>query len=202
VHVSTDYVFDGERGDYTEEDRPNPRGVYAVTKWLGEEAVRVLAPSRSIARTAVVYDWPPAARPNFGAWLVGALGRGEEVRLFADQFVSPTLASHLAEMLAELGERRLPGIWHTAGAQVINRVAFAEALCARFGFDPGLIVRSRLSEAGLASPRPAKSGLSVEKAQAQLSAAPLGLEASLSRFHAAWLEANAQPHLLQTEGRT
>src|SRR5512132_1584103 len=55
VHVSTDYVFDGQHGPYDETARPNPHGVYARTKWLGEEAVKLLAPRWAIARSAVVY---------------------------------------------------------------------------------------------------------------------------------------------------
>src|SRR5215510_3156925 len=70
IHVSTDYVFDGESGPYGEEDVPNPRGTYAITKYMAEQAVRVLAPSWTIARTAVVYGWPPSSRPNFGSWMV------------------------------------------------------------------------------------------------------------------------------------
>ena len=60
VHVSTDYIFDGESGPYTEDAVPNPRGVYALTKHIGEQAVRALSDSWAIARTAVVYGWPPA----------------------------------------------------------------------------------------------------------------------------------------------
>src|SRR6476660_4849024 len=82
VHVSTDYVFDGQDGPYDEEARPNPSGVYARTKWLGEEAVRLLAGSWAIARTAVVYGFPPSQRPNFGSWLLGTLREGKTARLF------------------------------------------------------------------------------------------------------------------------
>jgi dTDP-4-dehydrorhamnose reductase len=186
VHVSTDYVFDGETGGYSETDVPNPRGVYPITKHMGEQAVRALAGSWAIARVAVVYGWPPAARTNFGAWLVRALGAAQPVKLFTDQYVSPTLALSAAEMLAELAERRLPGIWHTAGATTVNRLEFAEALCKRFGFSAETIVPSRLAELKLASPRPKNSGLNVAKAAAELNAKPLSLEAALDRFHHEW----------------
>lgn len=183
VHVSTDYVFDGSAGPYTEDAVPNPRGVYALTKHVGEQAVRALAPSWAIARTAVVYGWPPAGRPNFGSWLLGALRAREPVRLFEDQFVSPSLAESVAEQLAEVAERRLAGIWNVAGADVVNRVQFGQALCAEFGLDPAAIVPTRLADAKLKSPRPARSGLQTDKAAAQLTARPLGLADSLARFH-------------------
>jgi dTDP-4-dehydrorhamnose reductase len=182
VQVSTDYVFDGEAGPYAEEALPNPRGVYALTKHMGEQAVRALAASWAIGRTAVVYGWPPAARSNFGSWLVTSLAAGKEVRLFVDQFVSPTLALNVAEMLAEVSERRLQGVWHLSGASVVNRVEFAKALCTRFGFDFALVQPVRLAHAQLASPRPARSGLRVAKAQRELSATPLELTEALDRF--------------------
>src|SRR5690606_13340469 len=82
--VATDRVFDGDHGPYDEQDAPNPRGVYARTKLAAEHAVQVLAPGAAIARTAVVYGWPPAAQLNFGAWLVTSLSEGREVKLFED----------------------------------------------------------------------------------------------------------------------
>ncbi len=185
VSVSTDYVFDGEAGPYSEEDVPNPRGTYAVTKYAGELAVRALAPSWAVARTAVVYGWPPAGRPNFGAWLLGRLEKGERVKLFQDQLVSPSLADSVAAMVSELAVRGHRGIWNTCGGEVVSRVEYGRALCQVFGLDASLIQPSLLADAGLASPRPKRSGLKVDKAAA-LDARPLPLVESLQRFHAAW----------------
>src|SRR3954463_8210584 len=154
VAVSTDYVFDGEAGPYAEDAVPNPRGTYATTKYAGELAVRALAPSWAVARTAVVYGWPPAGRPNFGAWLLGALEKKQPLKLFEDQFVSPSLADSVAAMLVELGERKLGGIWNTCGGEVVDRVTFGRALCEVFGFDPSGITPSKLADLKLPSPRP------------------------------------------------
>jgi dTDP-4-dehydrorhamnose reductase len=184
VHVSTDYVFDGQDGPYDEHARPNPQGVYARTKWLGEEAVKLIAPRWAIARTAVVYGYPPSQRPNFGSWLLEALRARQTVRLFVDQLVSPSLALNVAEQLAELGVRRLEGVWNTAGAEVVNRMQFGEAMCEAFGLDRRLLQPVRLADAGLASPRPPRSGLRVDKALSALKARPLGLKASLEQFRA------------------
>jgi dTDP-4-dehydrorhamnose reductase len=187
VHVSTDYVFDGEAGPYDEEALPNPRGVYSVTKHMGEQAARVLAPGCTVARTAVVYGWPPVAgRLNFGAWLLTTLEKGQPVRLFDDQFVSPSYAENVAAMVAELGVRGLGGIWHTCGAEVLSRVHFGRAFCEVFGFDAGLIVPVKLAELKLPAPRPLRSGLRTDKARHGLKARPLGLAESLTRFHADW----------------
>jgi len=183
VHVSTDYVFDGEAGPYSEDAVPNPRGAYALTKHMGEQAVRALGDSWAIARTAVVYGWPAAGRANFGSWLLTSLRKGEPVRLFEDQYVSPSLADSVAEQLAELAERRLGGFWNVCGAAVVNRVQFGQAMCAEFGLDARAILPTRLADAKLKSPRPMRSGLRAEKAAAQLTSRPLGLSESLRRFH-------------------
>lgn len=184
VHVSTDYVFDGDRGPYTEEDIPHPRGVYAVTKHMGEQAVRVLAGSWAIARTAVVYGFPPSARPNFGSWLVEALSRGQEVPLFEDQQVSPSLASNVVAMLAELAEARLTGIWNVCGAEVVDRVTFGRAVCERFGFSESLIKPTRLSSLRLASQRPLRSGLTTTKVRASLKTQPLSMRDGVDGLYA------------------
>lgn len=182
VHTSTDYVFDGRSGPYTEEDVPNPRGVYALTKHASEETVLALMPSAAIARTAVVYGWPASVRPNFGTWLLENLRQGKQVRLFSDQLISPSFAGNVAEMIAELAQRRLGGIWNTAGGSVVDRVTFGRAFCTEFGFDPGLLVPSTLAEVAMLAPRPARCGLLTQKARQQLTARPLDLPESLRRF--------------------
>lgn len=184
VHVSTDYVFDGQAGPYELTALPNPLGTYAQTKYAGELTVRALLPAAqwSIARTAVVYGWPRAGNNNFGSWLVDSFRQGKPVKLFEDQFVSPSLALNVAEMLAELGTRKLAGLWNVAGADVVDRVTFGRALCERFGFDAGLITPSRMKDVALLSPRPPRSGLLVTKTTEALAHKPLGLGPALDRF--------------------
>ncbi|MCC6337856.1 MAG: SDR family oxidoreductase [Myxococcales bacterium] len=185
VHVSTDYVFDGDAGPYDVDALPNPRGVYALSKHAGEAAVRALCEKDrwAIARTAVVYGWPAAGQKNFGSWLVDTLSKGQTVKLFEDQWVSPSLALNVAQMLADLAEKALPGIWHTCGASVVDRVTFGKKLCERFGFDAALIQPSRMADVKLLSPRPAKSGLVVTRTAEALAHQPLALDESLERFH-------------------
>ncbi|MBE2252290.1 MAG: SDR family oxidoreductase [Myxococcus sp.] len=174
VHVSTDYVFDGEDGPYAVDAKPNPRGTYALTKHAGEQTVKALLPAAqwSIARTAVVSGWPSTGKNNFGYWLISTLARGQPVPLFSDQWVSTSHATNVAAMVAELAEKRLPGLWHTCGAEVMDRVTFGRRVCERFGFDPALIKPSRMADVKLASPRPAKSGLDVTKTAQTLDARP------------------------------
>lgn len=187
VAVSTDYVFDGEEGPYGEEAVPNPRGVYARTKRVGEEAALLLAPDGAVARVSSVYSGRPGAKGTFATQVVERLSRGEPVRAFTDQRVSPTLAANGAAMLLELLlETSFRGVIHASGATALDRVDFAGRVARRFGLR-GEIVPVRTAEARLAAPRPLRGGLRVERAAAMLRTQPLSVEEQLDRFHAEWL---------------
>jgi dTDP-4-dehydrorhamnose reductase len=187
VALSTDYVFDGEAGPYGEEDLPNPRGVYARTKRAGEEAALLLASGSAVARVAVVYSGRPGAKPTFSTGIVEKLSRGEPVRAFSDQLVSPTLARNAAEMTLELLlETDYRGVLHTAGATVLDRVDFAHRVARRFGL-AGEIIPVRTADVKLPAPRPLRAGLRVDRAAAMLRAKPLAVDAQIERFHAEWM---------------
>jgi dTDP-4-dehydrorhamnose reductase len=187
VAVSTDYVFDGARGDYAEDDLPNPRGAYARTKRCGEEAALLLAPDCAVARVAVVYSGRPGAKATFATQVVEKLSRGEPVKAFHDQVVSPTLAESGAEMTLELLlETSFRGVLHASGAAALDRVAFARAVAGRFGLG-GEIVPVATADVKLLAPRPLRSSLRVERAAALLRTKPLGLSEQLDRFHEQWM---------------
>jgi len=188
VAVSTDYVFDGLAGPYGEEDVPNPRGAYARTKRCGEEAALLLADDVAVARVAVVYSGRPGAKATFSTQIVEKLTRGEPVKAFADQFVSPTLAANGAAMCLELLlETSFRGVIHASGATVLDRVDFARRVARRFGLS-GEIIPVRTSEVKLPAPRPLRAGLKVEKIAALLREQPLPVDAAIDRFHAEWLQ--------------
>jgi dTDP-4-dehydrorhamnose reductase len=183
VALSTDYVFDGERGPYSEDDPPNPRGVYARTKRAGEEAALLLAPGCAVARVAVVYSGRPGAKRTFAAAAAEQLVAGKEVRAFQDQVVSPTLADNAAEMVVGLWRSGQGGIWHCAGASIVSRVEFCRALARKLGADQRLVLPVPMSSVKLSAPRPAHCGLEVTRIRRLLGAqVPLELDAALDRF--------------------
>jgi dTDP-4-dehydrorhamnose reductase len=186
VALSTDYVFDGEAGPYREEDLPNPRGVYARTKRVAEEAALLLVPDCAVARVAVVYSGRRGAKSTFATQIVEKLSRGEPVKAFSDQLVSTTLARNAAEMTLELLlDHAFRGVLHTAGSTVVGRVEFARRVAARFGL-PAEIVPVLTADVQLPAPRPLRGGLVVERAAALLRAKPLDLDAQLEAFHTEW----------------
>lgn len=163
VHVSTDYVFDGTSGPYSEADRPNPISQYGVTKLESERAVFRLAPGAAVARTMVLYGHARSVRPNFVTWLVASLRAGKPVRIVTDQFGHPTLADDLADAILVLFERGASGVYHAAGAEWLDRHAFALAVAAVFGLDSGLITPTTSDAFVQSAPRPLRSGLKTDK---------------------------------------
>ncbi|AIY90164.1 dTDP-4-dehydrorhamnose reductase [Geoglobus acetivorans] len=176
VYVSTDYVFDGERGMYRENDETNPVNYYGRTKLLGEESCRDFC----IARTCVIYGAKPASgKVNFALWLMDKLEKGESVRVVTDQFITPTLNTNLARMILECAERRLRGILHLAGATRVSRFEFAREIAEVFGLDDNLIAPSKMDEINWIARRPRDSSLDVSKAEEQLKEKPYGLKKAL-----------------------
>ncbi|MBI5069809.1 MAG: SDR family oxidoreductase [Deltaproteobacteria bacterium] len=186
VAVSTDYVFDGRAGPYAEEDLPCPRGAYARTKLCGEEAALLIAPGAAVARVSVVYSGRPGAKATFATQIVEKLSRGEQVKAFDDQWVSPTLAaSGAATCLELLLESDHAGVLHASGATVLDRVDFARRVARRFGL-PEEIVGVPTASVKLPAPRPLRGGLRVDRACRLLRAAPIGVDEAIDRFHAEW----------------
>jgi dTDP-4-dehydrorhamnose reductase len=173
VHLSTEYVFDGEAGPYRETDQVNPLGWYAKTKEAGEQAVVAAGGSSAIARTTIIFGYAPHVRANFVLWLVGQLRDGKRVRIIYDQIGSPTLAENLAEMVLALAKRDLGGIYNTVGADVMSRLDFARQIAATFGLDDSLIDPITTAEFGQPAPRPLRAGLLMDRFRADVPDVPV-----------------------------
>lgn len=182
VYVSTDYVFDGMRGQYSEEDGPAPINAYGRSKLLGEEEMARHCPRGCVARTSVVYGWGRSYRPNFATWVHSKLAANEQVRVVNGQFASPTLNTHLARMLLEVAERQMKGVLHVAGSTRISRYEFAVMLAKQFAFNENLITPIQADAANWKARRPLDSSLNVSKAQGILTSKPVTLEQALSEF--------------------
>ena len=168
VHVSTDYVFDGQLGrPYTEEDAPHPAGVYGKSKYAGETAVAAAHPEAVIVRTSGVFD---DEGRNFVRAVAGRLIEAGEAKVVADQTLNPTFAPDLAAAIFKLAEARLegaaePGLYHAAGAGDASWFEVGEAIAdevRRLGHEAS--VSPTTTEAwGAPAPRPADSRLDCSK---------------------------------------
>lgn len=142
LFVSTEYVFDGSRGFYNEDDLPNPTTHYGRTKRAAEQAIAELGELGAILRTSIVYGWPASGRRNFVPALVERLQRGETWHGSAGAMRSPVYVEHLVEGIARLADEFQPGIHHVAGRDCVSMYDFALAVAAEFGLDQGLALPS------------------------------------------------------------
>jgi dTDP-4-dehydrorhamnose reductase len=181
IYVSTDYVFDGEKGLYREDDIPNPVNYYGLSKLLGEVAAQSILPGKScIVRVSGLYGYSPTGKRNFGINALVKLLRREEVKAFHDQYLSPTYVVPLAEKLADIVEKGLTGLVHVAGPRA-SRYGFALKLADALGVDKSLVRPISMGELRLAARRPRDSSLDTSKARSLGLDLP-GLEESLRDF--------------------
>lgn len=181
IFVSTDYVFDGERGRYAETYRAHPVNVYGKSKLRGEESVQHLCEDWCIARTSTPFGLHPT-KPVFAVMLAERLGVGEEFAAVTDQFTSPTYTMDLAQMLVEIAEREVSGLIHVSGCTRISRYEFALKLATRLGLDKTLIRPKLMKEIPWKAPRPKDSSLEVRRALSELRFKPRDLDDSLGSF--------------------
>jgi dTDP-4-dehydrorhamnose reductase len=183
LYISTDYVFDGEKGCYKETDQPSPINYYAYTKLKAEEQVNDLTNEYCIVRPSVIYGANPAAgKVNFALWLLNKLENKEKANVFVDQWNSPTLNTSLAEMTLEVAEQKLTGVYHLSGASRISRYDFALLMAKTFNLDATLLIPKMMKEFSFAAKRPKDSSLNTAKAQQNLKSKPLKVDDALIRL--------------------
>jgi len=163
VHLSTDFVFNGNHGPYDEKADPEPINVYGETKLDSEKIIQSELENWVIARTMILFGYSPGVGPNFVTWLVQALNRSEKVKIVNDQFGTPTLADDLAQALLALVEEDAQGIFNTAGPELVHRHEFAKLIAHSFGYDESLIDETDSVRFKQDARRPLRSGLKMDK---------------------------------------
>lgn len=162
VHISTDAVFDGVRGDYSETDTPHPLSVYAETKLAGEQAVLSADPRALVARVNF-FGWSLNGQRSLAEWFYNNLSNGIPVNGFTDVFFCPLLVNTLADTLMEMTDRQLSGLYHVFGSQAVSKADFGRAIARQFGFDEELVKPISWREHGLKAPRSAKLTMRIDK---------------------------------------
>jgi dTDP-4-dehydrorhamnose reductase len=136
IYISTDYVFNGERGMYMESDPVSPINFYGESKLAGEKIVQQICPDCIVARSSVLYGWNPV-RHNFVTWAIEQMKKGIKINVVKDQCNSPTLASNLAEMILQI--RDSEGLFHACGSERISRYDFVIDIARAFELDESLV---------------------------------------------------------------
>lgn len=156
--ISTDYVFNGENsGFYTQRDTPNPRGVYATTKYYGEILARNTYARSIIVRSGWIFG---TGGTNFLSVVKNLLQEGNRIKAISDAYGTPTFAADLGRRVRELAELDLPGTYHVVNSgEGTSYLGFAEKVCDAGGFDRGLIEPVSMNDLKRPAPRPVSSKL-------------------------------------------
>jgi dTDP-4-dehydrorhamnose reductase len=181
VFYSSDYVYDGVKTVYTEDDTPNPLSVYGRVKLEAEQAIQEILPKALIIRTAVVYG-PEKREKNTIYQLIKANYNGKVFKAASDQICSPTYSPNLAAASIELVEKGAEGIFHVAGTDIMSRYDFAMLACDVMGLDLSLLQPVTTAEFGSPVKRPLNNGLDVTKATDVLHMPLLSAAEGLSTF--------------------
>lgn len=168
VHISTDAVFDGEKMEpYTEEDQPNPPGVYSQTKLDGERTVREADAKATIARVNF-YGWSLSGKRSLGEFFVNNLTVGKHVNGFTDVIFCPIFVNHTVRLLLAMLEKDLCGLYHVVGGQAMSKYQFGVEVARRFGLRENLIEPKSILSSGLTARRSHNLWLSTHKLSTDL----------------------------------
>lgn len=173
VHLSTDFIFDGEDGPYDEEATPNPVSYYGESKLKAEEIVLKSSLDAAILRTVLVYGIAEdMSRSNIALWAKGALSKGQKINVVDDQFRSPTLAEDLADGCILAAKQKAKGIYNISGKDQLSVLEIVQQVADFWKLDKSLI--NPVSSKTLSQPakRPPKTGFILDKAIRELGYKP------------------------------
>jgi dTDP-4-dehydrorhamnose reductase len=182
LHVSTDAVFDGERGSYCEDDTTNPLSVYAQTKLDGEIAVSQAYPGAIIARVNL-FGWSMSGSRSLGEFFFNNLKAGKKVKGFTDVFFCPLLANDLAQIMEEMLSRGLKGLYHVVSGECISKYEFGVRLARQFKLDEGLITPTSVTQGGLKAARSPNLTLRNDKLVQALGESIPNISTGMQRFY-------------------
>lgn len=179
IFLSTDFIFDGEKGMYSEEDAAHPVNYYGKTKLEAEEAVMEYPLSWAIVRTVLVYGQPHTERGNLLTVVREKLEKGEYYQVFNDQVRTPTYVGDLAKGIEQIMEKRATGVWHLSGEDVLTPFDMAIQLADYLSLNAKLLKPVTASELVQPARRPLKTGFNINKAKNELSFQPVSFKEGL-----------------------
>lgn len=181
VQISTDAVFDGSKGNYSEDDLPNPQNTYAQSKLAGEAAVRQAYPEALIARV-VFYGWSPSGKRSLAEFFFNNLSLGNRVNGFTDSIFSPLYVRDLADLLMEALSKNLTGTYHFFSRESLSKYDFGVQLAKRFGFDETLITPVQTADGNLLTKRSLNLSANTTKLKSALGHEPASVAEGMERM--------------------
>jgi dTDP-4-dehydrorhamnose reductase len=195
VHISTDSVFDGLQGNYSEEDNPNPVGTYSRTKLNGELAVAEADPTAIIARVNL-FGWSLNGNRSLAEFFFNNLSQGKPVMGFTDVCFCPLLANDLAAIFVNMLEKGLSGLYHVVSSESLSKYDFGVRLAHRFDLDTSLINPTSVTRSGLRATRSPNLSLRTDKLAAALGGSLPRLSTGLDKLFTLYQQ--GYPHMLHS----
>ena len=181
VFISTDFVFDGEKGNYTESEKTGPVNFYGKTKRDAEEAVLEYEYDWAIVRTSLVYGNPLSGKDNIISTIKRKLEAGDSYGLVNDQFRSPTFVEDLAKGILLIIKKHATGIYHISGKEILTPYEMGIKTATHLNAPRELITELNSTNFSQPAKRPVKTNLSIEKAVTHLGYDPVSFEEGLKR---------------------
>ncbi len=181
VHLSTDFIFDGEAGPYDEEGAPNPVSYYGDSKLAAEQRLFKSNIKYGIARTVLVYGIAhDMSRSNIILWVKGSLEAGKDIKVVDDQLRSPTLAEDLAIGCYLIAEKKAEGVYNISGKDLLTPFDMANKTADFFNLDTSTMTRADASSFTQTAKRPPKTGFIIDKAKRDLGYDPRSFDEGIA----------------------
>ena len=195
IHISTDTIFDGQRGDYTEEDIPNPLSIYARSKLEGERRVLEVNSEAVITRVNL-HGWSISGKRSLAEFFFNNLQAGKPVLGFTDVYFCPLLANDLADIFLRIFEKGLSGLYHAVSSESLTKYDFGIQIARKFGLNDRLIQPSSVEKASLIAIRSPRLTLKTDKLSKDLGSKLPGIFQGIERLYA--LYQKGYPQMLQS----
>ena len=181
IHISTDFIFDGEDGPYKEEDEPNPLSYYGLSKLNSEQLLYAHKVKWSILRTIIVFGvGENLSKGNIVLWAKGALEKAEPLNIIDDQFRAPTLAEDLAEACILAAKKKAYGIYNASGKDIMSIYEIVERIAKYYGNTTENLNKISTATLNQKAGRPPRTGFILDKAKEVLGYNPHGFEECLA----------------------
>ena len=180
-HLSTDFIFDGEDGPYTEEATPNPISIYGESKLRAEQLIQASSIRWAIARTVLVFGIvPDMSRTNIILWVKKSLEDGKQINVVTDQFRTPTLAEDLAIGCWLIAQKEAQGIFNISGDDFLTPYEMAIKTAEYYHLPVELIKKADSSTFSQPAKRPPRTGFKLDKAKKILGYEPRSFDAGIA----------------------
>ncbi|MEO8795543.1 MAG: SDR family oxidoreductase [Daejeonella sp.] len=181
IHLSTDFIFDGESGPYTENDEPHPLSYYGATKLEAEKLIQNSTCSWSILRTIIVYGIVnDMSRSNIVLWAKSALEKGDPINVVNDQWRMPTLAEDLANCCILAAKKKAQGIYNASGKDMMSIIELVENVADYWKLNKALINPITSESLNQDAKRPRRTGFNLDKTMNDLGYRPRSFKEGLA----------------------